>query len=323
VPDVFVVGDGLDRDERYRSLPCVAQLAWPGGRSAVTIRWRLAIPLAVLLALAGPAAATEPEGTLRKMKETGAIAIGYREAAAPLSFVGSDMSPTGYSIDLCRRVVGAIQSSLGLARLEIRWVKVTPETRVASVVNGAVDLECGSTPHTLARREAVDFSLTTFVDGASLLVRAAAGIRGAGDLSGKRVAVIAGTATESALADWFRASGVRGATVVNVTDDQRGLAALDAGAIDAYASMRTILAGLAATSTDPGTLTLLPDSFSGEPHAFAMRRGDAAFRLAVDRALASLCRTRQVVPIYEKWFGPIARATPLIQSMYRLNSLPE
>ena len=182
---------------------------------------------------------------------------------------------------------------------------VTSEIRITAVASGSVDLECGSTTHTLSRQEQVDFSLTTFVDGGSLLVTTASGIKGAADLAGKRLAVIAGTTTERALADWFRANNVSGAKVPNVKDHVDGLAGLDSGAFDAYASDRVILFGLAANSRTATKLTLLQEYFSYEPYGLVLRRDDAPFRLAVDRALAALYRSRGVIPIYEKWFGSI------------------
>jgi len=279
--------------------------------------------VSLVLLLAGPALAADPVGTIKKIKDTGSITIGYRESSVPFSFVGADQSPTGYSVDLCRQVVGAIQQNLGIAKLEIKWVKVTPEGRISAVTGGSVDLECGSTTHTLSRQADVDFSLTTFVDGGSLLATLASGIKGVRDLPGKRVAVAPGTTTEKALADWFRANGVTGVKVLNVKDHQEGLAGLDSGAFDAYASDRVILFGLAANSRDVSKLNLLEEYFSFEPYGLMLRRGDPDFRLAVDRALAGLYRSRAVIPIYEKWFGPIGRATTIIQSMYLLNGLPE
>jgi ABC-type amino acid transport substrate-binding protein len=282
----------------------------------------VASALAALL-LAGPAAAADVGGTLKKIRDSGAIALGYRESSVPFSFIGADHAPTGYSIDLCRQVVGALQQALALPKLETKWVKVTPDDRMASVAGGAVDLECGSTTNTLSREEQVDFSVMTFVDGGSLLVATASGIKGVRDLPGKKLAVIAGTTTEKGLAEWFRANGVTGVKVLNVKDHQEGLAGLDGGAFDAYASDRVILFGLAANSKDVGRLTLLEEYFSYEPYGLMLRRGDPDFRLAVNRALARLYRSRAVIPIYEKWFGPINRATTIIQSMYLLNGLPE
>ena len=259
----------------------------------------------------GSAFGADLTGTLKKIKDSGAIAIGYRDSAVPFSFVGADQSPTGYSIDLCRQVVGVLQQSLGLPKIQIKWVGVTSDSRITAVAGGSVDLECGSTTHTLSRREQVDFSLTTFVDGGSLLVTTASGIKGASDLAGKRLAVIAGTTTERGLADWFRANNVSGAKVVNVKDHVDGLAGLDGGAFDAFASDRVILFGLAANSKDATKLTLLQEYFTYEPYGLVLRRDDPAFRLAVDRALAGLYRSRAVIPIYEKWFGSINRATKI------------
>jgi ABC-type amino acid transport substrate-binding protein len=280
----------------------------------------LALVLALLLA---PAVVAEAQGTLKKIRDSGSIAVGYRDSSVPFSFVGTDQSPTGYSIDLCRQVVGALQLSLGLAKLQIKWVSVTPESRIGAVAGGSVDLECGSTTHTLSRQEQVDFSLMTFVDGGSLLVTTASGIKAVGDLPGKRLAVVAGTTTERALADWFRTNGIRGVKVLNVKDHVDGLAGLDNGTFDAYASDRVILFGLTANSKDATKLALFQEYFSYEPYALMLRRDDPAFRLAVDRALAGLYRSRAVIPIYEKWFGPISRATSIIQAMYLLNALPE
>ena len=130
----------------------------------------LALSVAAALTLgAGPARAQDLQGTLKKIKDSGTITLGYREQSVPFAFKGTDGSPAGYSVDLCRQVVGAIQQNLGIAKLEIKWVKVTPEGRISAVTGGSVDLECGSTTHTLSRQADVDFSLTTFVDGGSLL----------------------------------------------------------------------------------------------------------------------------------------------------------
>ena len=283
-----------------------------------------ALVLGLLIPLStGLASAADLSGTLKKIKDSGVIAIGYRDSAVPFSFVGPDSTPTGYSIDLCRHVVGTLQQSLGLPKIQIKWVPVNSDTRITGVAAGNADLECGSTTHTIARQEVVDFSLMTFVDGGSLLMTTASGIKGVGDLSGKRLAVIPGTTTERALADWFRANNVSGVKVLNVKEHVDGLAGLDGGTFDAYASDRVILFGLAANSKDRNKLTLLEGYFSYEPYGLVMRQNDPAFRVAVDRALAALYRSRGVIPIYEKWFGPIARATSVIQAMYLLNGLPE
>jgi ABC-type amino acid transport substrate-binding protein len=272
--------------------------------------------------LASPVLAADPEPTLKKIKRTNTIAMGYRESSRPFSFVGDDGKPAGYSVDLCTRVAAALGKELALPGLQTKWVKLTVENRMPSVMNGTVDLECGSTTASLKRQEQVDFSLLTFIDGGSLLVTDRAQIVGVASLGGKRVAVIPGTTTEKSLDEAMKRWSVN-ATVVPVKDHAAGVAALDSGAADAYASDRVILIGIGRTSKDPAKLSLVDDYFSYEPYGLMLRRGDPAFRLSVNRSLAAMYRSREVVPIFEKWFGSMSTAGPLIGAMYVINGLPE
>jgi glutamate/aspartate transport system substrate-binding protein len=278
--------------------------------------------LLTTVTLATPALGADLEGTLKKIQASNTITLGYRDSSRPFSFVGDDGKPTGYSVELCTRIVASIAKQLALPNLRTKWVKVTVADRMKLVADGTVDLECGSTTASLSRQEEVDFSLLTFVDGGSLLVTDASGIHGISTLGGKRVAVIPGTTTEKSLAEALKKHGVN-ATVVPVKDHAEGVAALDNGTADAYASDRVILIGVGRTSKDPAKLSLIQEFFSYEPYGFILRRNDSAFRLAVNRALASLYRSRDIVPIYEKWFGSMTTAGPLIGVMYAINALPE
>ena len=278
--------------------------------------------LLVTLLLAGPALGAELDGTLKKIKATNTITLGYREFARPFAFVGDDGKPAGYSVELCTRITASIAKELALPNLQVKWVKVTAENRIQSVVNGTVDLECGSTTASLSRQEQVDFSLMTFLDGGSLLVTDASGVRGISTLGGKRVGIVPGTTTEKALSTVLKKHAVT-ATVVSVKDHAAGVAALDNRAIDAYASDRTILIGMGRTSKNPEKLSLVEEFFSYEPHGFVLKRGDAGFRLSVNRALAAMYRSGEVVPIFEKAFGSMSTAGPLIAAMYLMNGLPE
>jgi ABC-type amino acid transport substrate-binding protein len=281
---------------------------------------RIAIVLGLSL-LAVPAPGQELTGTLKKIKDANAIALGYREASVPFSFVRGDQA-VGYSIDLCTRVVASIRQELGLPGLGVKWVKVAPESRVAAVVSGAVDLECGSTSITLTRLKEVDFSHLVFVDGGGLLVRQGTGITALGDLAGKKIAVIPATTTQGALAEALAKASVT-AELTQVRDHAVGLAALESGAADAYASDRVLLVGLAATAKDPSRFALLDQYLSYEPYGLMFRRGDADFRLAVNRALTRLYRTPEIWEIYRRWFGALGRPTSLMVSMYLLQALPE
>jgi glutamate/aspartate transport system substrate-binding protein len=286
------------------------------------MRRRVLASLAVTVLLAHPALGQELQGTLKRIRDTSTIRLGYREASPPFSFRGTDQKPVGYSVDLCGRVVASVQQELGLSNLQTQWVPVTPESRIPAVVQGTIDLECGSTTITLGRQREVDFSHLIFVDGGGLLVRTGTGIAALGDLGGRKVAVIPGTTTERALAESLQKASLT-VEVTPVKEHSEGLAALDSGAVAAYASDRVLLVGLALRSADPKRFVLLDSYLSYEPYGLMLRRGDADFRLAVNRALSRLYRSPQVVQLYERWFGGFGRPTSLLQAMYLLQALPE
>jgi glutamate/aspartate transport system substrate-binding protein len=211
---------------------------------------RIALAVGLTLLLAVPALAQELQGTLRKIKDSGTITIGYREQSVPFSFLDRDGKPAGYTIELCTRVVTGVQQQLGLPKLDVKWVAVTPETRIPAIVQGTIDLECGSTTNTLSRQEQVDFSHMTFVDGSTLLVKKGSGVTGLADVGGKRIAVIPGTTTEQVVRDALQKAFLS-TQIVTVKEHREGLAALESGAVDAYVSDRVILLGLAVTHALP------------------------------------------------------------------------
>jgi glutamate/aspartate transport system substrate-binding protein len=277
--------------------------------------------LLAVLSLISPAVAQQLDGTLKKIKDSGTFTLGYLETAPPFSFPGPDRRPVGYSIDLCTHVASAIQKQLGV-NLKLDWVPVTAENRIDMVAQGKVDIECGTTTATLSRQERVDFSLMTFVDGGSLMTTADSTLSGVPDLAGKRIGVIPGTTTEKALGNFLKEQFVTVETV-HVKDHVEGRVALEKKSIDAFASDRGILIGLAITAKDPKGFGFANLLFSYEPYGFMVRRNDAAFRLAVNRALAGLYRSGGVAPIYDRWFGIFGKPTQAIQAMYLLNGLPE
>ena len=287
------------------------------------MRRRAMIALAMMTALGATTGHAQTlTGTLKKVADSGTLTVGFRENALPFSYTGSDGKPAGYSIDLCQEIATAVQQELKLANLAVRWVPVTPENRVDAVANGTVDIECGTTTASLSRQEKVDFTLTTFVDGASLLIAEGSGIRTVGDLAGKRVGVAPGTTTEKAVGDFLRAQSIP-ATIVSVKDHDEGLAALQTSKIDAYASDRTILVGLVLQARGTSRYALVSDDLSYEPYGFMVRRDDSAFRLVANRTLARLYRSGAIGAVYSKWFGALGKPTPALILMYALQGLPE
>lgn len=275
-----------------------------------------------LLAVLNAACATPGTDTLRRIRDSGHIALGYRDSSRPFSYVGDGGQPVGYTIDLCTRVVTEVKAATGRRDLQIDWVRVTPDDRIGAVTGGRVDLECGSTTASLSRQEQVDFSYPTFVDGGSLLVAADAGVRTSADLAGKAIAVIPKTTTEGALAKWLARQGIT-AQVLPVREHAEGLAAVSDGRAVAYASDRTILIGLGLAYQGTRRMVVMEDFLSYEPYGLMMRRRDPDFRLTVNRALAEVYRSGDIVSIYKRWFGDWGPPSRLLGAMYLLNSVPE
>ena len=281
--------------------------------------------LVVLLASAGCASTSTgggtgaASGTLDRIKATKTINLGYRDSSVPFSFVGTDQKPTGYSVELCQRVADDLKRDLQIPDLAVKWTLVTVESRMAAVQNGTIDLECGSTTNTLSRQSQVDFSLTTFVTGASLL---ALKETATANLSGLRIAVIPGTTTERVLKEALNKSSTT-VTLIPVKDHADGRTALEQKTADAYASDREILIGLVLTAQKPGGFILVDRYFSYEPYALMLRRNDPDFRIAVDRSLARLYRSGEVITIYRRWLGSLGAPDALQLATWAIQGLPE
>ena len=280
-----------------------------------------AAPATLLLVLAGAAAAAE--GTLEKIARTGEFVIGYRTDSLPLSFQDGQGQPAGYSVDLCRRIGEGVKRHLADDDVKLKFVPVSSDGRIAAVVDGTIDIECGSTTITLSRQERVDFSLPTFVTGGSIVSLKKSGIQGTADLAGKRIAVAKGTTTEQQLRAHLEENAVD-AEVVVVSNRTEGWARMNQDNVDAMASDQIVLIGLILSSPDPTRYWLDSEIFSYEPYGFVVRRDDADFRLVVNRAIAEVYRSGDQADIYYKWIGKAGiEVPPVVAVMYQLGALPE
>lgn len=282
----------------------------------------VAVTLAAhLLILASTNAAAE--GTLEKIARSGEFVIGYRTDSTPLSFRNGKGQPAGYSVDLCRRIGEAVQRHLADKDISIKFVPVSSDERIYAVVDGTIDIECGSTTITLSRQEVVDFSLPTFVTGGSIASLKESGIQNISDLAGKRIAAARGTTTEQQLRAYL-AENTIDAEVVVVGDRTEGWARMNQGNVDAMASDQIVLIGLIMNSPNPTRYWLDSEIFSYEPYAFVVRRDDADFRLVVNRAIADVYRSGDHADIYYNWIGKAGiEVPPVIAVMYQLGALPE
>ena len=245
------------------------------------------LALLLVLSLLAPGSnllAQNPEGTLDKIARTGEFLIGYRADSSPLSYENSKGEPSGYSVDLCRRIAAGIKAHFGDKDIETKFVRISSEERISAVVSGKIDIECGSTTITLSRQERVDFSLPTFVTGATVLSLASSGIQSMSDLSGKKIGVVKDTTTHAKLESHLKEDLID-AEVVILADRTQGMTYLNRGGIDALASDQIVLIGQIIEALNPKQYSLMNDIFSYEPYGFVVRRNDADFRLVVNRAL--------------------------------------
>lgn len=279
----------------------------------------------VLLSLSLPLglSAQEKGGTLERIAKSGEFRVGYRTDASPLSYENADGVPSGYSVDLCKRIAAAVKTQLGRSDIETKFVPVTSDGRIDAVTNGDIDIECGSTTITMSRQERVDFTMMTFVTGGSILSLAENSVPTLADLAGKKVGVVQDTTTMGNLTKYL-ADNLIDAEVVAVTDRSAAMAQLNRGEVDAFASDQIVLIGQVIEALNPNNYSLAEETFSYEPYGLMVPRNDAEFRLVANRAITKLFRSGQHVPIYNKWIGRIGiRPSPVLVAMYQLNVMPE
>jgi ABC-type amino acid transport substrate-binding protein len=224
---------------------------------------------------------------------------------------------------LCKRIAAAVQKLLGIPEMVVTYVPVSVDHRIGAVESGKIDIECGATTNTLSRQERVDFTHITFVTGGTLLSLQSAPIRLTSEASGKRIAVVEGTTTESALRRYLSEALIK-ADIELVTEHAAGMGLLAEKKVDAFASDRLVLLGLVKNTGDTSKFIVSDDFFSYEPYALMVRRNDADFRLFANRALSEVFRNEQIGILYRKWFGVIgARPSGLQMAVFHLQALPE
>ena len=280
---------------------------------------RVLIFLVLITFCATPLLAQNYSGTLKQIKETGKIRVGYRTALPPMSFVGENGEVTGYSIDIGKKVVQEVKDALG-QDVAVEYVPVTAAERFDALRNNKIDILCGSATKTLSREKLVDFTQLTFVTGAALMTNSEHRIS---DYSGKKIGVVKGTTTADKLKSMLKEINVE-AEVVYVSSGQAGCDAVLTKQIDAFAADQVVLIGLLLRSPEKSKLSVAANAFSFDPIAMAVRRNDADFRLLANRAIAKLSRSNEILSLYDKWFGEFSKHRPLMfDALYRLNAIPE
>jgi glutamate/aspartate transport system substrate-binding protein len=284
----------------------------------------------LLLAALTDASAQELTGTLKKIKDSKTVTLGYRESSIPFSYVNKPGEPIGYSIDLCNEVVAEISSQFGGVEIAIKYKKVTAETRIPALRAGEIDLECGSTTASFERKKEVAFSPIFFIAGTKLLVPRSSGITSYRDLRGKTAVVTAGTTNEAAV----RAISDKqhlGIKLVIGKDHADSFGMLKEGKADAFATDDVLLYGLVATTKSSDQYHVVGDYLSYDPYGLTYRKDDPDFAAVVDCTFSRLARSRELVQLYNKWFQkrlPTGERldlpmSPQLEEIFRVQGVPE
>jgi len=244
------------------------------------------------------------DDTMEKIQKTGRFVVGARDAAIPFAYFDENNERVGFSIDVAKEFHKALEKELG-QDIKLIFKTSTPKTRIPLVANGTFDIECGSTTHTVAREDTVDFSITIFLTGTQLLVRKESAIGSVKDLSGKKVGAAQGSTNEKAIRN-LNERGVIDppARLIVFQEHSRGFLALQQGMLDAYCTDGILLSGMRAKAARPDDFVLIGDLLTYDPYAYIVRENDSNFLDFINAQIIQMVKDGRFFRLYEKWFGP-------------------
>src|ERR1700720_3318443 len=248
-----------------------------------------------------PAVAQDLTGTLKKIKDTGAITLGHRESSVPFSYYDDNQRVIGYAMDLCYKIVDAVKSNLKMDKLEVKLNPVTSATRIPLIANGTVDLECGSTTNNLEREKQVSFTITHFVTANRFVSKKSANLKAVDDLKGKTIVSTSGTTNIKQITE-INGQKNLGLNILAAKDPPKAFLTVRTDPPAAFAWDNCLLYSLVATSKTPGDYVISADALSVEPYGIMLRRDDAPFKTVVDAAMTSTYKSGAINAIYDKWF---------------------
>jgi glutamate/aspartate transport system substrate-binding protein len=257
--------------------------------------------LAMSTLCAGSALAQELTGTLKKIKETGAITLAHRESSVPFSYYDDKQQVVGYAMDLCRRIVDGVKAELKLAKLDAKLNPVTSATRIPLIANGTVDLECGSTTNNLERQRQVAFTITHFVTANRFVSKKTANLKTVEDLRGKTIVSTSGTTNIKQITEIGAQKGLN-LNILAAKDHAEAFLMVETGRAAAFVMDDILLYSLVAGSKAPRDYVISTDALSVEPYGIMLRREDPAFKKVVDEAMIATYRSGAINAIYDKWF---------------------
>ncbi len=240
-------------------------------------------------------------GTLKKIRDTGVIKIGHRDASIPFSYLDDKQQPIGYGVDICLKIADAIKANLKLPNLKVEFVPVTSQTRIPILTGGNIDVECGSTSNSIERQKQVSFAPTYFMTGTKIVVKKSSGIKSYDDLKGKTVVFTQGTTNERAMKAYNDAKNL-GINFVPSKDHAESFLAVETGRAVAFPMDDILLYSLVASAKTPSDYVVIGEFLSDDPYAIMMRKDDAEFKKLVDATVSNLYKSGEINKIYSKWF---------------------
>jgi len=259
-----------------------------------------AIALAFTM-LVAPAAAQSLSGTLKKIKETGSITVGYRESSIPFSYLDDKERPIGYAMDLCMKIVDAVKSELKMPKLKVQLQPVTSSNRIPLMQNGTIDLECGSTTNSVERQKQVSFGPTYFVINVTAAVKKSSGINTLADLNGKTISTTSGTTSVPLIKKYEKTKNVEVKEIYGKDHAESFLLVADDRAA-AFVMDDILLAGQIANARNPSAYKIIPESLRQEPYSMMLRKNDPQFKALVDTTIGAVMKSGEIERIYAKWF---------------------
>jgi glutamate/aspartate transport system substrate-binding protein len=266
------------------------------------VRRILSVGLVTLsaLVLAGPPASAQ-EGTLKKIKETGTITLGHRDASIPFSYFDDKQAAIGYAMDLCGKIVEGVKAELKMPNLQVKLNPVTSATRIPLMANGTIDLECGSTTNNLERQKQVAFTITHFVTANRFVSKKAANLKTLNDLKGKTVVSTSGTTNIKQITELNGQQNL-GITILPAKDHAEAFLMVESGRAVAFFMDDILLYSLVASSKAPAEWVISAEALSVEPYGIMLRKDDPSFKKVVDGAIANVYKSGEINKIYAKWF---------------------
>ena len=250
----------------------------------------------------GSAGAQQLDGTLKKISDNKAITLGIRESSFPLSYLDATQNPIGYHIDVCMAIVDAVKARLNQPKLEVKTQAVTSQNRIPLVVNGTVDLECGSTTNNSDRQKQVAFAPTTYVTNVLMAVKKSSGIKSLDQLNGKPVATTTGTTSVQLIRSHEKGKNIDFKEVYG-KDHADSFLMLETDRAVAFVMDDNLLMGLIANSKSPQDYAIVGEPLSVEPIAIMLRKDDPQFKGLVHATVSNMAKTGQLAKLYAKWFN--------------------